>query len=92
MSQNTHALLVAIYGESALSYAVKRSARKCQCGRESLQDDSSSGRPSPIITQVNTETVHQIALNITKTRLFKYNVYWKFYNKKKKKKKENIIR
>lgn len=62
--KNIHERLVAVYGESSPSYAtVKRWAREFQCGRESLQDDARSGRPSTSITQENIETVHQLVLN-----------------------------
>ncbi|XP_048253298.1 protein GVQW3-like [Haliotis rufescens] len=55
--------LTAFYGESSPSSAtIKRWVKEFQRGRESLEDDARSGRPSTSTSPENIDTVHKLVM------------------------------
>ena len=56
--------MVSTLGNDATALStVKKWTAKFKRGRESLEDDSRSGRPSTAITQENIDCIHQMVMN-----------------------------
>ena len=63
-TKEIYADIVSIFGDDALALStVKKRAAEFKRGRESLEDDPKSGRPSTATTQENIDRIHQMVMN-----------------------------
>ena len=63
-TKEIHADMVSTLGDDAPALlTVKKLAVEFKRGRESLEDDSRSGRPSTATTQENIDRIHQMVMN-----------------------------
>ena len=64
MTKEIYADMVSTLGDDALALStVKKWAAEFKRGRESLEDDSKSERPSTATTQENIDRIHQMVMN-----------------------------
>ena len=63
-TKEIHTDMVSTLGDDATALStVKKWAAEFKRGRESLEDDPRSGRPSSVTTQENIDRIHQMVMN-----------------------------